>query len=160
MNNIFLLYRFLNANKLVNSKLIIFLTTLITLFNFAIVKLTKAQTITRNNTQIIFYGSEKKPTVIGGEYIIFQANRNLAQGLLYIQNSGVFSCFQGNYDSQNQSLEQVIFAYPEMGTDKWVQNKSAENISLEEFPHQLDYIDVNDNSQQLFNQCLKYFGQN
>lgn len=161
MNKILIIYEFLNKNnKLIFDRFLIIFTTAITLFTFGKLSFIKGQTISKNSTPIVFYGSEKEPTIMGGEYIIFQYNNNVAQGLVYVQNSDVFSCFQGIYDRQSESFGQLIFAYPEMGSDEWIKTESQEKMSLKNFPHQLNDFDINENTQQLFNQCLNYFEQN
>ena len=160
MNNILIVYEFFNSNKFIIDKFIIFLTTFITLFNFGTLTPIKAQTITKKSTPIIFYGSEPESTVRGKQYIVFQTNNDLAQGLVYVQNSDVFSCFQGTYDRQNESFEELIFAYPEIETNEWIESKSEEKMSLNDFPHQLNEFDIDENTQKLFNECINFFKTN
>ena len=154
-------YRFSPINKSVINRLAILLTTSVTLFVFSSFVANKAQTIKNNNNKIAFYGTDKEATSMGAEYILFQ-NENIhsARGLVYIQNSSVFSCFQADYDRQNQSFAKIIFAYPNKDTNEWVKNESEEKMSLESFPYQLNYVDVHENAKQLFNQCINYFEQN
>ena len=122
-----------------------------------------AQTISSNNsgnndqTDISFYGNENKPNSIGGEYIIFQEKNKVVQGLVYIQNSDIFSCFKGQYDSQNKIFKQLTFAYPEMESNNWIETPSEEKMSLRDFPHHLNEVDINQNTSKLFNECLDFF---
>jgi hypothetical protein len=154
-------YNLLQINKSVINKFAILLATSITLFTFASSAVNETPTISTNSPKIVFYGTNKDSETMGAEYILFQDDNNhSAKGLIYVQNSDIFSCFTAHYDRQNQSFEQIIFAYPEMGTDEWLKNESAEKLSLQDFPYQLDYINANDNVKQLFNECLNYFENN
>ncbi len=128
----------------------------ISLFIYNSSALIKAQTVGENETS--FYGNQEEAAEIGGEYIIFQNSNNIVKGLVYVQNSDIISCFQGNYDRQEELFNQVTFAYQEMGTGEWVKNSPEETMSLsKEFPYQFNYQQANDNTKELFNQCLNYF---
>ena len=154
-------HNLLHINKSVINKFTFFVTTLITFFIFDLLDIIKYQAISANNSKIAFYGTDKEATSMGAEYILFENNKNhSARGLVYIQNSAAFSCFQADYDRQDQSFAKIIFAYPKMGTNEWVKNESEEKMSLENFPYQLNYGDVHENAKQLFNKCLKYFEHN
>lgn len=148
-------------NKPVVNRVTIFFTTLITLLSFNSSRTIQSQTISAKNNNILFYGTDTEATSMGAEYILFQdKNHNLVRGLVYVQNSDVFSCFQADYDRQNQSFGKVIYAYPKMGTEEWVKQESQETMSLENFPHQLNHTTAHENAKQLFNQCLDYFEGN
>ena len=154
----FKFYNLLSEKTPALNKLSIFLTTFVSLIVFNSSTSIKAETINSNHkTQVTFYGTAQNPTAIGAEYLLFKDYNKSVRGLVYVQNSDVFSCFQGDFDRQNKSLQNMIFAYPTMDDNEWVQNELGEKISLENFPHQLNYVDVNENTKQLFNQCLQYF---
>jgi hypothetical protein len=127
------------------------------LFPFGIPTPIKAQIINGNSSNTIFYGDNTSPTKIGGEYIVFKLINNLAIGLVYVQNSEVFSCFKGNYNSRNRSFQELIFAYPDKENGRWIKIKSNEKISLNDFPHQLNYNQISEGANNLFKECLQIF---
>lgn len=118
----------------------------------------KAQSISSNNTiDIMFYGNNKNPNKIGGEYIVFKVQNNIAQGLVYVQNSDVFSCFKGNYNSQNKSLQQLIFAYPDMESGIWIKTSSDEFLPLTDYPYSLNYNQISEGANNLLKECFNQF---
>lgn len=153
----FKFYNLLLEKTFTLNKLSFFLTVFISLFTLHSSTTIKAETINNHQIHMAFYGNTPKPNTIGAEYLIFEDYNNSVRGLIYVQNADVFACFQGDFDRQNQSLKNIIFAYPDMENNEWIKNQSEEQISLQNFPHQLNDIDVNEHSKQLFDQCLNYF---
>ncbi len=115
------------------------------------------QYISKNTNHIVFYGNNNNPNKIGGEYIVFQVQNNIAQGLVYVQNSDVFSCFQGNYNSQNKSLQQLIFAYPDMESGVWIKSSSDESLPLTDYPYTLNYNQISEGANNLLKECFNQF---
>jgi len=114
----------------------------------------KSQTFSQND-QIKFYGNDSSPQTIGADYFIFRENGNQIEGLIYVQNSDVFSCVNGSYNSQLNQVENVIFSYPEMGTDHWETFNSDDPIKISDFPYQFNYNQINQDVNSLFAYCLE-----
>jgi hypothetical protein len=130
--------------------------TIVMLFWLEIVTQVKSQSINRNRN-ISFYGNNASPQKIGGEYIVFKVTNNMGRGLVYVQNSDVFSCFQGNYNSRNKTFQNLIFADVDMETGQWVKTRSNETLSLKDFPYQLNYAQISQGANNLFRECLSVF---
>ena len=146
-----------NNTKSIFPKILVAFTTIVMLFPLGILTPIKAQTINGNSSNTIFYGNNTSPTKMGGEYIVFQLTNNLAVGLVYVQNYEDFSCFKGSYNRRNRSLIELTFAYPDMGTGRWIKTKSNETLSLTDFPHQLNYGQISEGANNLFKECLNIF---
>ena len=121
-----------------------------------------AQTISKKSSEntIVFYGNQKKANVISGEYIVFQQSNskdNQVRGLVFVQNSDVFSCFEANYNPDKKALQKVTFAYPQMGSNGWEKSQSPEDLMLNSFPHELNHNEINESARSLFSQCVNLF---
>lgn len=138
-------------------KVLVSFSTMAMLFSFNVFKPLQAQTVNDNSSDLVFSGNSDNPNKVGGEYLVYKLQGNTAQGLLYVQNSDVFSCFQGTYDNSKNSVNEVIFAYPEADNGEWVKNQSNESLSLKDFPHDLTGNNMSEGSSKLFEECLKLF---
>lgn len=157
MNNISISKQDVTTNKSVFQLLTVAFTTIMMLFSLRTLTPIKAQTVKQNNSNTIFYGNNNNPNKMGGEYIVFKLTNNIAQGLVYVQNSDAFSCFKGNYNSRDKSFKQVTFAYPDMETGRWIKNQSNEALSLIDFPYQLNPTQISEGANNLFSQCFNVF---
>ena len=157
MNKRLIPNQYVNKSKSIFLEIIVAFTIIVMLFPLGIVTIIKAQTINGNSSNTIFYGHNTSPTKIGGEYIVFKLTNNLGIGLIYVQNSGIFTCFKGSYNRQNRSFQELIFAYPDMESSKWIKTTSNETLSLNNFPHQLNYTQISEGANNLFKECLNIF---
>ncbi|MGL5081119.1 MAG: hypothetical protein ACRC8A_06485 [Microcoleaceae cyanobacterium] len=117
-------------------------------------------TVTRADTSLSFRGNVPKAAQVGAEYILFQTDKNnQVRGLVYLQNSDIGACFKGDYEIAGDRIQNLTYAYPMIGETEsgWEMNVAIEALSLEEFPHPLNQTEVNDSTQQWFQQCLELF---
>jgi hypothetical protein len=147
------LHQTLNKFKFFLNGFLIFIATVIVSFSIDLFPPIKAVP-SGNPPSTVFYGNSKNPNKSGGEYIVFRLNNNIAKGLVYVQDSDVFSCFTGAYNRRNNSFRQITFAYPDMETGKWVKTKSDEIISLTDFPYRLNYTQISPGANNIFQDCL------
>lgn len=139
-------------NKLASKKLLaIFATAGLSLTGLA------SEAVNAQTTQVSFYGNNRSATQIGGEYVVFQTRNQVAQGLVYVQNSDVFSCFKGTYNVSSKQIEQVTYAYPEMGSGRWEFTQSPQPLTIRDFPYQLNPGQISSGVNQIFQECLSLF---
>ncbi|MGF1492077.1 MAG: hypothetical protein ACFBSC_06410 [Microcoleaceae cyanobacterium] len=114
---------------------------------------------------IQFQGSISEPSQIGAEYILYQTDKSgQTRGLVYIQNSDIGACFQGEHDIASNRIENLTYAYPLLGEETlatgkggWEMNVSSEALDLKKFPHALNPAQVNQSTQDWFDQCTQLF---
>lgn len=116
---------------------------------------------TPETSKLTFRGMAPEVGEIGKEYIIFQTDKNnQTYGLVYLANSDIGACFQGNYESANNQIQDLTYAYPIMGESSsggWEMNVSNQALNLTDFPHKLDIADINPGAKEWFNQCQSVF---
>ncbi|NJK39854.1 MAG: hypothetical protein HC835_21395 [Oscillatoriales cyanobacterium RM2_1_1] len=130
---------------------------------------TKPETI-RSSTEVSFRGSVTESAQVGAEYILFQRDKTgQVQGLIYLQNSDVGACFQGNYEvadagtAASERIQNLTYAYPIMGEPDttnesgWEMDVAKEALNLNEFPYSLDRAQVNEGVQRWFQKCVELF---
>lgn len=135
-------------------RIVTFFYTILILFFAGCSAPVKSQTFNQNE-QIKFYGNNSLPDTVGADYFVFRQNDQQIEGLIYVQNSDVFSCVNGNLNRDLNQVENVIFSYPEMGTDYWETVNSDEPINLSDFPYQFNYNQINQDANSLFLYCLE-----
>ncbi|MDY7023595.1 MAG: hypothetical protein SWJ54_19970 [Cyanobacteriota bacterium] len=121
----------------------------------------KTPILNRETTQVNFRGQTPSPTQAGAEYIIYiQDKNNQVRGLVYIQNSDIGACFQGDYQSATRQIQNLTYAYPVMGNGDiagWEMNISNQALDVEDFSHSLNPNQISEGAENWFNQCVELF---
>ncbi|MEL7035460.1 MAG: hypothetical protein AAFO04_07555 [Cyanobacteria bacterium J06592_8] len=121
----------------------------------------KTPILNRETTQINFRGQAPSPTQPGAEYIIYiQDKNNQVRGLVYLQNSDIGACFQGDYQSATRKIQNLTYAYPVMGEGievGWEMNISNQALDVEDFSHSLNPNQMSEGAENWFNQCVELF---
>ncbi|MGB3189137.1 MAG: hypothetical protein WBB43_06870 [Limnoraphis sp.] len=121
----------------------------------------KTPLLQRETSQVNFRGQTPSPTEAGSEYIVYMQDKNdQVRGLVYIQNSDIGACFQGNYQSATRQIENLTYAYPVMGDEDvkgWEMNVSNQSLDVEDYSHTFTANQISEGAQDWFNQCVELF---
>lgn len=121
----------------------------------------KTPILNRETTQVNFRGQTPSPTQPGAEYIIYIQDKNdQVRGLVYLQNSDIGACFQGDYQSATRQIQNLTYAYPVMGEGTevgWEMNISNQALDVEDFSHSLNPNQISEGAESWFNQCVELF---
>ncbi|ERT06291.1 hypothetical protein M595_3766 [Lyngbya aestuarii BL J] len=121
----------------------------------------KTPLLQRESSQVNFRGQTPSATEAGAEYIVYMQDKNdQVRGLVYIQNSDIGACFQGNYQSATRQIENLTYAYPVMGDEEvkgWEMNVSNQSLDVEDYSHTFTANQISEGAQDWFNHCVELF---
>lgn len=131
------------------------LATLALLTNQSL-EMAQAQPVT-SDASTYFYGTVKSATKPGADYIVFKVVGKKVQGLVYVQNSDVFSCFNGIYNPTNRQIRNPVYASVDFSSGKWEIIPGKQVLNLAAFPYRLNPRHVSSGATSLFRECLGVF---